>query len=148
MKFGFFKERLMLSSSTYQDRENQHSRSGPGSAEAELPHRVGRVTSKGWDVDLVGMIQKNWSLRRTTRQQHDDDSGSAPDVLNTGFPNAPADQSALWTRYDVPERASVLPLVQRTLAGARRSTRQCCRSTRHTTAPFTSIGRATISRST
>lgn len=101
IKFGLFGERLMLTADKY--RIKKENLVVPDPDNPGFNTAIGEVTSKGWEVEGVGQITKAWSM---TANYANNNTITTKDprvtVKGTGFPNAPHDQAAFWTRYDLP----------------------------------------------
>ena len=103
-KLGFFGERLIASGSKYRITKLNVLVPDP----ANTPERpnfliaLGEVRSEGLEFDVVGTILPNWSVtanyaNNDTKVTKDPRAGE----IGSRFPNAPRNQSAFWTRYDI-----------------------------------------------
>jgi iron complex outermembrane recepter protein len=102
-KLGFFGERLIASGSLYRIRKLNVVVPDPLPEMANHLAALGEVNSRGYEGDIVGTITPNWSV--TANYAHNKTVISKdPRLTQVGasFPNAPRNQSAFWTRYDIP----------------------------------------------
>ena len=100
-KLGFFGERLIWSGSTYLIKKQNVLVPDPDSA--NFLTTLGEVRSKGYETDIVGSITPTWSI--TANYASNDTKttkDSRPANVGARFPNAPRDQAAIWTRFEVP----------------------------------------------
>ena len=102
-KFGLFREQLIASGSTYRIRKLNVLVPDPDPTRPNFLTALGEVTSKGYETDIVGTITPFWSVT-ANYASNDTKITKDPRVarLGTRFPNAPRNQSAFWTRYDIP----------------------------------------------
>ena len=102
-KLGFFGERLIWSGSNYRINKQNVLVPDPDPLKPNFLAALGEVRSKGYETDLVGSITPTWSV---TANYASNDTKVTKDSRATQvgarFPNAPRDQAALWTRFEVP----------------------------------------------
>jgi len=75
-----------------------------GSAPAQL--QLGEVTSKGFEVDVVGDITEQWTGTINYAYNDAEITGESPDDIRNAvgnkFVNAPQHTLGMWTRYELP----------------------------------------------
>jgi iron complex outermembrane receptor protein len=102
-KLAFFGERLMWSGSTYIIRKQNVLVPDTDPAKPNFLTALGEVRSKGYETDIVGSITPMWTI---TANYASNDTKVSKDPraaeLGSRFPNAPRDQAAIWTRYEIP----------------------------------------------
>jgi iron complex outermembrane receptor protein len=102
-KLGFFGERLIWSGATYRINKDNVLVPDPDPTKPNFLTTIGQVRSKGYETDVVGSITPSWSV--TANYASNDTKVSKdprPAQVGSRFPNAPRDQAALWTRYELP----------------------------------------------
>ena len=102
IKFGLFNERLIASASKYRINKENVLVPDPDPTRPNFLITLGQVRSKGYEADVVGTILPNWSV--TANYASNDTKiteDPRPAQVGTRFPNAPRDQAAFWTRYDI-----------------------------------------------
>lgn len=74
--------------------------------------QIGEVTSKGFEVDLVGDITDLWTFQANYAYNRARISGGPPGsiglAVGTRFPNAPEHTFGLWTRHEIPALSSAI----------------------------------------
>jgi iron complex outermembrane recepter protein len=76
----------------------------PDPARANFLTALGEVRSTGYETDAVGSITPSWTI--TANYASNDTKitkDSRPAQVGARFPNAPRDQAAIWTRFEVPK---------------------------------------------
>jgi iron complex outermembrane receptor protein len=102
-KLGFFGERLIWSGSTYLIRKQNVLVPDPDPAHPNFLTTLGEVRSKGYETDIVGSITPTWSITANYASNNTKvTKDSRPAQVGTRFPNAPRDQAAIWSRFEVP----------------------------------------------
>jgi iron complex outermembrane receptor protein len=102
-KLGFFGERLIWSGSTYRINKQNVLVPDPDPTKPNFLAALGEVRSKGYETDVVGAITPSWSI--TANYASNDTKvtkDSRANQVGTRFPNAPRDQAAIWSRYELP----------------------------------------------
>ncbi len=79
----------------------------PAAGTAGVPRllQIGEVTSRGFEVDLVGDITDNWTFQANYAYNDARISSGPPGSIGLAvgnrFPNAPEHAAGLWTRYEI-----------------------------------------------
>ena len=72
---------------------------------------VGRVRSRGFEVDVLADLTSQWVLNFTygyNDTRIEEATGAITNAVGTRFANAPRHQAGLWTRYDFPSIRSAV----------------------------------------
>lgn len=101
-KLGLFKERLVVTSSTYRIDKLNVLVPDPDPTRVGYLLTLGQVRSQGTEADVVGSITQAWSM--TANFAYNDtkvSKDSRAKQVGTRFPGAPRNAAAFWTRYDI-----------------------------------------------